>query len=113
MSMIYLNLLLIAICIVCVVDLTDFPTTIKRAISFIMTRGKLVKDDYRIHFVDCSLCITFWVGLLYLILTSHLTILTLAVLLLIAVNTMTICSIIKLIMDIINICIKKIYERID
>lgn len=111
--MIYLNLLLIAIFIVCVVDLTDFPSTIKKVLSFIITRGKFVKDNYRIHFIDCSLCISFWTGLLYLFLTNNVAILSLSVLILITVNTMTIKSIIQLIIDVINILIKKIYERID
>jgi hypothetical protein len=111
--MTYLNLLLISVIVVCIIDLTDFASTIKKVISFIITRGTLVKDNYRLHFVDCSLCVTFWAGLLYLVLTGGLSIQTLATLLVIAVNTNTIYSILKLIMDIINIIIKKIYGKIN
>ena len=72
--MIYLELLLIASIIVFGVDLTDFPNNIKKFIMWCITLGKSTRTNYRIHLIDCSLCIIHWVGILYLVIMDEFTI---------------------------------------
>lgn len=62
-----IELFIIACIIVFITDLTDFPSSVKKAISYITTKGRIVKDEYRLHLIDCSLCQIFWTGLIYLL----------------------------------------------
>lgn len=68
-----LDLLIITGIIVFITDITDFPSSVKKAISYITTKGKIVKDEYRIHLIDCSLCQVFWIGLIYLLIMDKFT----------------------------------------
>ena len=67
---IFLILLIIQLIIVFVTDLTDFPSTIYKLISSILTKGKLVSGNGKLHLISCSLCQVHWAGLLYLIITG-------------------------------------------
>lgn len=72
--MIYLYILLIAICCVIVVDLTDFVDFIKMKIWNWVFDGNKPYKDFLFKPMDCSLCLTFWTSLLYLIITKSLSI---------------------------------------
>ena len=73
-----LNTLFTLFCIqwivVMIVDISDFPSTVKKLVSSILTRGKMKTDNFRIHLIDCDLCVTFWSGLIYLLATNQFTI---------------------------------------
>lgn len=60
----YLNIFLIALLFVFVIDLTDAYENISTAINKALTRGKLHEPKYIKPFC-CSLCLTWWVGLIY------------------------------------------------
>lgn len=87
---------------VIITDMTDFPQNIKFLISKVMTKGVLKTDNFRIHLLDCSLCQTFWGCLIYLFITKNLSILTVALTLFIAVNTINIQGILRNLSDLIN-----------
>lgn len=63
----FLYMILIQIIVVIIIDLSDFPSTIKKAISFMLSKGKFIKDDYTFHLSDCSFCIQWWVNLIFII----------------------------------------------
>lgn len=109
--MIYLNLLYIAIIVVCIVDISGFIDSVKRLISRILTKGKIIKTDFRIKPFDCSLCTTFWTGLIYILATGQFSLLVLAYVLILAVFTPVIKEIIILLKDIIIKIVNVIYEH--
>lgn len=110
--MTYLNLLCIAVIVVCIVDMSDFSSSVKKAISFLFTRGKLVTDNYRLHLCDCSYCITFWSGLIYLIAVSQVSFSTLYVLLLMCVFTTIIKATLQLAIDLVMSIIRAIEKHL-
>lgn len=107
------NLFLISIIVVCIVDISGFVDTVKSTISKILTNGKFKTADYQLKPFDCSLCMTFWIGLIYLIIYHQLTLLNVSILLLIAVSTPIINDAIRLIQDIITKLINIIYKKIN
>lgn len=93
---IYINLLLIAICAVCVIDISGFVEEIEAYLT------KLFKSPLPLHIpkpISCSLCTTHWIGLIWLIASGNWTLLTYAALLLISVATPVINDIIHLVLD--------------
>lgn len=62
-----LVLLLITMMTVIVVDLTDFITAIKKAVWRWVFKDKRQYSDFPLKPLDCSLCLSFWLGLLYLV----------------------------------------------
>jgi hypothetical protein len=62
----YLNLFLICLLLVFIIDLTDFYDTVATAFVRWLTHGKLSKPVYVKPF-RCSLCLTWWVGLVYVL----------------------------------------------
>lgn len=107
------NLFLIAVITVCIIDLSGFVGTLKSALNKLLTRGKLSNSDYQLKPFDCSLCMTFWIGLIYLIIYHQLTLLNISILLLIAVSTPIINDVIRLIQDLITRIINIIYRKIN
>lgn len=80
-----LNLVLIAFICVLTVDKSGVVLFIKKAISFAITRGKMQKTDYILKPVDCSLCMTWWTGLIYLLCIRDCTLLNITVLLILSI----------------------------
>lgn len=110
--MVYINILLIAVICVCIIDISGFVNSMKSALSKLLTKGKLSNSNYSLKPFDCSLCMTFWIGLIYLIICNSISILNIAVLLLIAVSTPIINDIIRLIQDLIIKLIQVIEKNI-
>lgn len=97
--MLYLNILLIGVICVCIVDISGFIESLKYGLSWILTRGKLPTTNYRLKPIDCSLCCSFWSGLIYLIVTSNLSIMNLVVVLLVSISTPLILETIYFLQD--------------
>ena len=95
-----INLIIIQLIIVFVTDLTDFPNTIYKALSYILTKGKFVVSQGNLHLVSCSLCQVWWLGLIYLIITHSVTIPALGFVLLLAFLTPVAKELLYLIKDI-------------
>ena len=108
-----LNLFLISVIVVFIVDISGAVDSLKSGIKWILTRGKMNSSDYRLKPLDCSLCMTFWSGLIYLLVTGEFTLPYITVVCLLACFSGLIKSSIFLIEDAVVKIIKVIYKLID
>lgn len=104
------DLLCIAIIIVIITDISDWAETVKKTISYILTKGKIVKTQFRLHLVDCSFCQIFWCGLTYLLITSNFTLMYVAIVCLFSTFSGIIKSSILIVEDTITKIIQLIYK---
>ena len=65
--MILLKLLCIQLICVLIIDISGFIDSVKWGVSKWLTKGKIQTTDYRIKPFDCSLCMTWWSCLIYMI----------------------------------------------
>lgn len=98
-----LNLFLLTLICVYIIDVARFPDSIKSGLS-ILLGYKVV----HLKPLDCSLCASFWVGLLYLLITAQCNILNIAILLTFSVLTTNIADFIFNIKDLITRLIRLI-----
>lgn len=103
-----LDLLLITIFVICLIDLTDINTSIKKYIAKIIH----TKNYNSISVGLCSLCISWWSNLAYIIITGNISIINLLFAILFPVMSIQIKDIIVLIQDTITKIINLIYEKI-
>lgn len=66
MTSIIINLICIQIFMVFVIDLSGFVDNIKLFISKKLTNNRIATTNFSIKPFDCSLCATFWGGIIYL-----------------------------------------------
>lgn len=103
------DLILIALFWVFVVDIAQFPTEVKKAL-FRWIKGKQTPYvDYSLKPFDCSLCLTWWTGLIWIIVTAFrfdYVVLCLAI----ACFTPTVKDIILLIRDFLGWLIERAYH---
>lgn len=111
----WLNILLIAVILVIVTDLSGIVEYIKSHLYFRL-RGTyeypLSWDSPIIHLMSCSFCQTWWVGLVYLIVIGGVSFASLAYLLGIAYLTTTIKDILVLVKEILTKAIDKLFNLI-
>lgn len=69
-----INLILINIIVVFLIDQSGFINEFKSWLKKLLTNGKMKDSNYSLKPFDCSLCLTFWVSLLYLLIINGLTI---------------------------------------
>lgn len=62
----WIELLLLTVIVCFVVDISGFIDTIKNLIWKWVFNGKREYRDFRLKPLDCSLCMTFWVGLIWI-----------------------------------------------
>lgn len=98
--MIYINILLIAVIATIIIDLSGFIETVKYKLWNWAFDGNKPYKDYSLKPIDCPLCTTFWVSIIYLIFQHHFTIPLIAYTLLIAFLTPAISYAIQIIRDI-------------
>lgn len=102
-----MNLLLIAICVVMIVDISGFIDSVKIGLKrWLGIRGGVTLKPF-----DCSLCMTHWTGLIYLLFTGF-TLQSYALLLFISVLTPTIASAILLIREILDFIIAWVSQKL-
>lgn len=94
-----IDILLIAIICVIIIDLSGVTDSIKSALKRIVTKGRMSDPNYSLKPIDCSFCITFWTGLVYMLITHSLTLWMTAYLLCICVMTPVIKDILILIKE--------------
>lgn len=107
-----LNFFCIAVIWVVILDLTDFMSTIKGWISSILTKGKSHNSEYRLKPIDCSLCMSWWSILAYIIIVDQLSLVNIMLALLIAWLTPVIKDTLILINTLINTLITKLMKTI-
>ena len=73
--MIMAILILINIIVVFLIDQSGFINEFKTWLKKLLTKGKMKDSNYSLKPFDCSLCMTFWVSLIYLLVFQELTIL--------------------------------------
>ena len=64
--MFYFNALLLTIVVIFIVDISGFVETVKPAVNKLLRRDQFE----RLRPFDCSLCMVFWTGLTYTLLTG-------------------------------------------
>lgn len=107
--MILINLLLITAIIVFIIDLSGFTQSVQHLLKKWLKTNK----DIVIKPFMCSLCMTFWTGIIYAIIMNSFTIPILAFISLLAFMTPVIRDILKLIQDFIIAVINAIYNMFD
>lgn len=82
----YTDILLIAAIYVFALDISGFWQALSAGIKKALTHGAM-HTPFELKPFSCSLCMTFWTGLVYLVATAHLTIGNLAYVCLVAMLT--------------------------
>lgn len=109
-----INLFILTCIIVFIIDLSGFVDEMVKRLYY-----KYIKvGDYhtlipKLKPLTCSLCLTFWAGIIYLLITSQFTILMLGYVCLLAFLSPIIGDILIMIKDVINKIINLIYKLID
>lgn len=82
-----LDLLYICLIVVIIVDISGIIDSIKSGLGKLLN----IKDSGRIRLkpFDCSFCMNFWCGLIYLVLNNEVTLLTILIVLI--YSTLTVC----------------------
>ena len=78
MGITMLKILMIQIIMVMIIDISGFVEEMKIMLSKLLTRGKIATSNYNIKPFFCSTCMTWWCGLIYLIIVNEVSIFTIA-----------------------------------
>lgn len=105
-------MLCIVVIVVIITDISGFNTTLKSVIKWILTKGKFSNGDYSLKIVDCSLCQSWWLQLIYLLVVGEISIINIVIALLFAMFTINIKDILLLIRDTITKIINYIYDKL-
>lgn len=107
------NILLIAMFWVLVLDIADFRTTLKQILAWFLRLylKKPVKAEH-VNFEACTLCFTWWTGLVYLLFTD-ISLLNIVLLLCVACMTGIIKDVFYLISDFCQAIIIGLSQLID
>lgn len=108
-----IELLIIAAVVVFIVDISGAVDSLKTALKWLLTKGKMKDNNYILKPFDCSLCMVFWVGLAYLLFTGNFTIPYIGYVCLLACFSEILKNTILLVEDIIKTIYKLIYNLID
>lgn len=103
-----LDLFLIAVIVVIIIDISGITLSIKSSIKRLLTRGRMSDPNYSLKPLDCSFCMTFWTGLVWLLVTHSFSLWMLTYLLLLCVMTPVIMDVIILIRELFIKIIKKL-----
>lgn len=103
--MIYFNILMISLIFIFIIDISGFIQSIENKISkWINVKNCEIPKPF-----SCSLCMTFWTGLVYLLLHSELTLFNICFVCYIAYLTRTL----QLLVDVIILKIEKLIKFIN
>lgn len=109
-NMVIANLLLLSVIIVFIVDISGAVDSLKSGLKYLFTNGKMKGSDYRLKPIDCSLCMTFWVGLIYLFIIGKFTLPYITVVCILSAFSGLVKSSILLVEDCITKIIQVIYK---
>lgn len=107
-----IELILIQLIIVFIIDLSGVVDSIKLFISKHLTKNKIVTTNFSIKPFDCSLCSTWWIGLIYLLICHSFTIPYIALVALLSYLTPLSSSILLLIKDLAIFLVNKLNMKL-
>ena len=118
--MLYINLLILTLIVVFIIDLSGFFKTIAKHIyRWIFDNKRQMPEDFDwdyvfigFHILKCSLCATFWTGIIYLLAVSSFTILNLGYVALLAFMTPVFKDALILLKDIITTVINFAFKHL-
>ena len=96
---IFLRLLLIEVIVCFIVDCSGFIISLKSFILKMLHLPKSRPQDLPLKPFDCSLCMTWWTGLIYLLVTGSFSIISLAILSMLALLSSNVSGILLTIKD--------------
>lgn len=105
--MVYINILCLAVVVIYIVDISGITDSIKWALG----RWLNIKVG-RIKPFDCSLCMTWWVGLIYIIAAGEFSIYTLLCVAMVSALSTPIGNIITLMRELLSAGINAIENRL-
>ena len=107
-----INLILIQLIIVFIIDLSGAVDSLKLFISKILTKGKIQTTNFDLKPFTCSLCMTWWTGLIYLLICHSFTIPYIALVALLSFLTPLSSSILLLIKDLAIFLVNKLNMKL-
>ena len=107
-----INLLLIATIVCYVVDISGVINSTKIFIWWLVFKNEKPFNNFNLKPFDCSLCMVFWVGLLYIIFTDF-TLLNIFYVCMLSLLSSTITYFLNIIKDIIIFLLNKISNIYD
>lgn len=110
--MITLNLFLISVIWVLVIDLSGFMQAFKRFIGKMLHISPELSQNLSLKPFDCSFCMTWWSGLIYLFVINKISFLTITLVLLCSFFTTSTKDFLYLVQDIFSWIINKISKKL-
>ena len=107
-----IDLILIQLIIVFIIDLSGAVESFKLFISKILTKGKIQTTNFDLKPFTCSLCMTWWTGLIYLLICHSFTIPYIAFVALLSFLTPLSSSILLLIKDLAFFLVNKLNMKL-
>lgn len=96
--MMYWDIILIAFINVAIIDLTDFTEAVTSKLRSWLTHGTF-SEPFSFKPFTCSLCMTFWSGVVYMLITHAFTLGHIAFVLLAALATPLIGTLVRFVLD--------------
>lgn len=94
-----LDLFLIAVVTVIIIDLSGVVDHFKSFLKRKLTKGMMSDSNYSLKPLDCSFCINFWSGLVYLLVMHRLSLWMITWVLILSVLTPVIGSVLVLVRE--------------
>ena len=107
-----IDLILIQLIIVFIIDLSGAVESFKLFISKILTKGRIQTTNFDLKPFTCSLCSTWWIGLIYLLICHSFTIPYIALVALLSFLTPLSSSILLLIKDLAIFLVNKLNTKL-
>lgn len=107
-----IDLILIQLIIVFIIDLSGAVESFKLFISKILTKGRIQTTNFDLKPFTCSLCSTWWIGLIYLLICHSFTIPYIALVALLSYLTPLSSSILLLIKDLAIFLVNKLNMKL-
>lgn len=108
----FLKLFIIQLVVILIVDISGFIPNIKRIISKYLTKGQIESSQFSLKPFDCSLCLSFWSLLIFIIITGQLTFINVLYLTLLTMFTDVVVDIIMFIKVTIKYTIDRLYDKL-
>lgn len=103
-----LDLFLLQVIVVVIIDLSGAADSFKSFLKRILTKGRMSDPNYSLKPIDCSFCMTWWTGLVYLFIVHSFTLWMVTWLLLLCVLTPVTGTFLVLVRELLLKILKKV-----